>query len=630
VSGEPVSDVDLLVTGIGQLVTPAGACGDGALRGARHGALDVTRDAALAVHDGRVAWAGPADAWRGEARATLDAGGAAVVPGLVDPHTHLVWAGDRLADFEARAAGAGYEAILAAGGGIRHTMRCTAAALARRARRRGAPPPRRPRASGATTVEVKSGYGFTAEAELRMLHAVAALRAVGAGVRRGRDAPPPRAAPDAAERAAYVAARLRRAHPRGGARRLAEAVDVFVEREAFSVDEAAALLTAARAHGLATKLHADQFHAIGGTELAVAPRRAQRRPLRGVGPRADRRAGARATVATLLPGVSLHLGLPAAPGRALIDAGAAVAVGTDLNPGSSPVFSAALPMALAVRLNRLTPAEALVAATANAAAALGRRDRGRLAVGCRADLLVLDADDWRELPYALGRPVVRACSSPATRWRHERRRARTGGRRHAAHRRRRRAAHPRGRGGRGARPRARRARARRGGAHAGEPCLRRAARRRGARGVRHHHRASASCARCTCRPARCARCSATSSSRTPWAWARRSPPRWCAPCCCCAPVARPRRERRARGDGAAAPRLPRARRAPGGPGAGERRGERRPRAAGARRPHAHRRGRGGARRAHDAGRRRAARRRPRARWSSTPRRGSASSTARRR
>ena len=401
-----MSDVDLLVTGIGQLVTPAGACGDGALRGARHGALVVTRDAALAVHDGRVAWAGPADAWRGEARATLDAGGAAVVPGLVDPHTHLVWAGDRLADFEARARGAEYEAILAGGGGIRHTMRCTAGAsldaLVAAARPRLAALA----ASGATTVEVKSGYGFTADAELRMLHAVAALRA---------SAPacdvvatlllhvPPT---DAAGRVAYVADACAALIPEVARARLAEAVDVFVEREAFSVDEAAALLTAARAHGLATKLHADQFHAIGGTELAVAHGALSVDHCEASGP-AQIAALARATtVATLLPGVSLHLGLPAAPGRALIDAGAAVAVGTDLNPGSSPVYSAALPMALAVRLNRLTPAEALVAATANAAAALGRRDRGRLAVGCRADLLVLDADDWRELPYAMGRPVV--------------------------------------------------------------------------------------------------------------------------------------------------------------------------------------------------------------------------------
>ena len=396
---------DLLVTNVGQLVTPEGACGDGPLRGARHGALCVTPRAALAVQGGRVLWAGPAGAWRGEARRVLDAGGAAVVPGLVDPHTHLVWAGDRLADFEARARGEGYEAILARGGGIRHTVRCTAAAsvddLVALARPRLDALVR----SGATTVEVKSGYGLAPDAELRMLAAVARLRAH----------TPAELVPtlllhvppaDAAERAAYVAHACDALVPAAARAGLAEAVDVFVEREAFAVAEAARLLDAAAAHGLAAKLHADQFHALGGTELAAGRGALSADHCEASGPAQVAALAASPTVATLLPGVTLHLGLPPAPGRALVDAGAAVALGTDLNPGSSPVFSAALPAALAVRLNRLTPAEALVAATANAAAALGRRDRGRLAPGCRADFLVLDADDWRELVYALGRNVV--------------------------------------------------------------------------------------------------------------------------------------------------------------------------------------------------------------------------------
>jgi len=396
---------DLLVVNVGQLATPAGACGDGALRGARHGALAITPRAALAVCNGRIAWAGPADAWRGEARRVLDAGGAAVVPGLVDPHTHLVWAGDRLADFEARARGESYEAILARGGGIRHTMRCTAAAtvdeLVALARPRLAALVH----SGATTVEIKSGYGFTDDAELRMLRAVAALRAH----------TPAELVPtlllhvppaDPAERTAYVAHACEVLVPRVAREGLAEAVDVFVEREAFTVEEAARLLDAARAHGLAGKLHADQFHALGGAEMAAARGTLSVDHCEASGPAQVAALAASSTVATLLPGVSLHLGLPPAPGRALVDAGAAVALGTDCNPGSSPVYSAALPAALAVRLNGLTPAEALVAVTANAAAALGRRDRGRLAAGCRADFLVLDAEDWRELMYALGRNVM--------------------------------------------------------------------------------------------------------------------------------------------------------------------------------------------------------------------------------
>ena len=398
-SGAPV---DLLVTRIGQLAT---AAGPGPHRGAAMRDVRVLRDAALAVRDGRVAWAGAADAWRGEARATLDAAGAAVIPGLVDPHTHAVWAGDRLADFEARASGATYEAILAAGGGIRHTMRETAAtdeaALVRGAR------PRLDalRRSGATTIEVKSGYGAEPDAELRMLRAVRALQAERAATLVPTllvHVPPA----DGAARDGYVRTVCDELVPAAAREGLAAAVDVFVERESFTVAEAERILRAARAHGLAVKLHADQFHAVGGTELGVALGALSVDHLEASGAPQVAALAASDTVATLLPGVSLHLGLPAAPGRALVDAGAAVAVGTDLNPGSSPVFSAALPLALAVRLNGLTPAEALVAGTANAAAALGLRDRGALVPGCRADLAVLDAADWREIVYALGRPLA--------------------------------------------------------------------------------------------------------------------------------------------------------------------------------------------------------------------------------
>jgi hypothetical protein len=239
---------DLLVANVGQLVTPEGACGDGPLRGARHSSLRVVPRAALAVRGGRVVWAGPSAEWRGDARATLDAGGAAVVPGLVDPHTHLVWAGDRLDDFEARARGEGYEAILARGGGIRHTVRRTAAApvdaLVALARPRLDALVR----SGATTVEVKSGYGLTPDAELRMLEAVAALRAHSPAELAATllfHLPPA----DPAERRAYVDDACARVVPQVAAAGLAEAVDVFVEREAFTVDEAARLVGAAAACG---------------------------------------------------------------------------------------------------------------------------------------------------------------------------------------------------------------------------------------------------------------------------------------------------------------------------------------------------------------------------------------------
>ena len=158
----------------------------------------------------------------------------------------------------------------------------------------------------------------------------------------------------------------------------------------------------ARDHGLAVKAHVDQFHAIGGVELAIEHGAVSVDHLEASGKPQIMALGLAPTIGVILPGVTLHLGIPAAPGRALIDAGAAVAIGTDCNPGSSPLFSPQLAMALAVRLNGLTPAEALVASTANGAAALQREGVGRLRVGMCADFLVVGSADWRDLPYTLG------------------------------------------------------------------------------------------------------------------------------------------------------------------------------------------------------------------------------------
>ncbi|MBB6098305.1 imidazolonepropionase [Deinobacterium chartae] len=390
-------NAELLLVGISQLATPQGSA---PARGNRQSEVRVIEDAALALEGGRVVWAGPRSGWPGSARETRDLGGRAVVPGLVDPHTHAVWAGDRLADFEARARGDGYEAILARGGGIRSTVRATAAASVQELVDLARPRLEALLRSGATTVEVKSGYGLEPEAELRALEAVAALRA---------HTPleliptllihvPPA---EAQRRARYLEAVCAELVPEVARRGLADAVDVFVEREAFSAAEAERILEAAHRAGLRSKLHADQFHAVGGTELAVRLGSLSVDHLEASGPDQIAALAAGSTVATVLPGVSLHLGLPGAPGRALIDAGAAVAVGSDLNPGSSPLASSALPAALAVRLCGLTPAEALTAATLNAACALGLGDRGRLEAGARADFVVLTARDWRALIYDL-------------------------------------------------------------------------------------------------------------------------------------------------------------------------------------------------------------------------------------
>ena len=393
---------DRLLIGISQLVSPAGL---GAARGVAMGELEIIPDAAIAIAGEHIAWVGPRSEWHGTAAVEQHLSGHAVVPGLVDPHTHAVWAGDRLADFEARVSGIPYESILASGGGIRSTVRHTAAASAETLLALAEHRIRALVRSGATTVEIKSGYGCTRAAELALLEVIAALALrsqVGIEPTLLIHVPPV----DAAARPDYLAMVTTELIPETAQRGLARAVDIFIEREAFTLAEAAAVFAAARANALSVKAHVDQFHAIGGLELAIEHGALSVDHLEASGPAQVRALAASRTVGVILPGVTLHLGLPAAPARALIDAGAAVAVGTDLNPGSSPLFSSQQALALAVRLNRLTPAEALTAATANAAAALGRGDIGRLRPGTRADLLVLESADWRDLPYTLGASPV--------------------------------------------------------------------------------------------------------------------------------------------------------------------------------------------------------------------------------
>jgi imidazolonepropionase len=394
---------DLLVVGISELVTATGA---EARRGRPMRELKTVKQAALAIASDRVAWIGAESDWTGEAEATVHVEGCAVVPGLVDPHTHAVWAGDRLADFDARASGAGYEEILAAGGGIRSTIRATAKASVDELVALAGPRLDLLVASGAIAIEIKSGYGFSISAELKMLEAIQKFSETASA----RIIPtllihiPP---VDTADRASYVDEVSETLIPEVATRKLATSLDIFVEKEAWHIAEAEQMLRAAKHHGLAIKLHSDQFRSIGGVELGIRFGALSIDHLEAATPAQIAALAASSTIATILPGVSLHLGLAAAPGRALIDAGAAVAIGTDLNPGSSPLFSTAAALALAVRLNGLTPQEALVAGTVNAACALGLSDVGRLEVGCPADFLVLHSKDWRDLVYTLGANPVR-------------------------------------------------------------------------------------------------------------------------------------------------------------------------------------------------------------------------------
>jgi len=394
---------ELLLTGISQLVTPFG---DGPKRAAAMRQLRVVPEAAVAVDAGVISWIGPEREWSGSAKSVIDLGGRAVVPGLVDPHTHAVWAGDRLADFEARSTGATYEEILAAGGGIWHTIRETAEKSSEEMAALALPRIEALQRSGATTIEVKSGYGYTLEAELRMLEAVRLLQ----GRTQSRLVPtllihicPERPT----EREIYREMVCNELIPEVARRRLASSVDIFVEHHAWSAEDARIVLACAQTAGLSIKLHTEQFQRVGGLELGVEMGALSVDHLEVCSLEQCELVGRSKTIATILPGVSLHLGLDAAPGRKLIDAGAAVAIGTDLNPGSSPLFSTAAAMGLAVRLNGLTAPESLTACTVNAAAALGLSNVGRLEVGMQADLLVLESADWRDLPYTLGQNMVR-------------------------------------------------------------------------------------------------------------------------------------------------------------------------------------------------------------------------------
>ncbi len=329
----------------------------------------------------------------------LDGRGRVAIPGLVDCHTHPAFAGDRAAEFALRAGGATYEELHAAGGGILSTVRATRAAgpdVLREAveRHRGWM-----RAHGTTTFEGKSGYGLDLDTELEQLRAVAAAGGVPTWL--GAHTVPPEY-PDADSYLDFLIADVLPA-----AAPLAEAADVFLEQGAFDAAHARRYLSACAAAGLVLRLHGDQFTESGAIELAIELEARSVDHLEATGADGVRRLAASAVVGVLLPASALFLGRPMPPGRALVDAGAAIALATDFNPGSSFCESLPLVCSLACTQMRLTPAEALSAVTVNAAHVLGRADnRGRLAAGYAADVVLLDAPDWRHLAYHLGGDVV--------------------------------------------------------------------------------------------------------------------------------------------------------------------------------------------------------------------------------
>ncbi len=398
-----LSEPTLLIHDLAAAVSPAGR---GPLRGKALGELEITYPASVAIAGDRILSVGAPEEVRrefppGPDCETMDGRGKVAFPGLVDCHTHAAFLGDRVREFELRSGGASYEELHAAGGGILSTVNAI----------REASEDELVAATklhldwmlehGTMTAEAKSGYGLEFEFELKMLRAIQRAGAdhpveVSATLLAAHAVPPEfDAAPD------YVEYLIQDVLPE--AANHASAADIFLERGAFEAPESRRYLEACQDHGLALRLHGDQFSERGAIDLAIELGARSVDHLEVTGEEGVRKLAASEVAAVLLPPCVLFLDLPRPPARRLVDEGAVVALATDLNPGSSFCESLPLAMSLACTQLGLSPSEALAAGTANAAHVLGLNgEAGRLAPGHRADVLILDNPDWRYLTYHLG------------------------------------------------------------------------------------------------------------------------------------------------------------------------------------------------------------------------------------
>jgi len=399
----------LLITGASQLLTLRG---DGPRRGNSLSNLSLIKDGALLVRDGLISAVGTrAEVEKlAEARGAekIDLGGRVALPGFVDSHTHLVHASSRAEEYELKIAGASYEEIARKGGGIVNSVKKLRAATGEALKQRALAALKRFAAHGTTTLEAKSGYGLDVASELKILRLHKELAAeqpleivstfLGAHVVPAEF----RGKAGGAER--YIQMIEQRMLPHIGEGRLAEFCDVFCDRGAFTVEQSKRVLQAGRQWGLEPRVHAEQLSRTGAARLAILLRAASCDHLEKVNKSDIVALGKSETVATLLPGCDFHLGLKEyAPARALIEAGAIVSLATDYNPGTSPTLSMPMILSLACTQLRMTAAEAIVAATINAAHALRReKSIGSLEVGKQADLAVFEVADYREIPYYFG------------------------------------------------------------------------------------------------------------------------------------------------------------------------------------------------------------------------------------
>ncbi len=390
--------MDLLVANIAELATPQGRA---PVQGTRMAELTVLREAFVLCRGGLVETFGPMEslpAWDGP---VLDAGGRTCTPGLVDAHTHTVFAGSRVEEFLARARGEPYT-----GGGIVTSARALGESSVEELVTVARPRLQAMLRRGVTTVEAKSGYGLSWENELKILQAVDTLAHEGAPelipTFLGAHAVPPEW-----ERSAYVEHVISDMLPRVAASGLATFCDVFCDRGFFTVEESERILQAAQGQGLKVKLHADELADTGAAALAARLGATSADHLLRASPAGLRAMTEAGVVGVLLPGTAFVLQEPYAPARTMIDGDLAVALGTDFNPGSCPLISLPLCLSLAVLRMKMSPEETLCAATLNAAAAVGAADRlGSVEPGKAADLVLWDMPTYRELPYWVGHDLA--------------------------------------------------------------------------------------------------------------------------------------------------------------------------------------------------------------------------------
>lgn len=411
-TSQVVQSATMIIHSIGELALPP-ASKHGAVHGKRMGEVSRLKNAAIAISGEKIIAIGGSDeVLKSHSNAKdielFDAGGKLVTPGLVDPHTHLIFGGNRANEFIMRCQGKTYSEIADAGGGIVASMRATRSATAGELAKTGLLRLQRMLQSGTTTCEVKTGYGLDEKSELAMLQAIYQLQ---------KEQPveliatfmPAHAVPPGADREGYVqeivdsmlahALELSKQHHAAP-----PIIDVFCDKGYFTLEDTRKIFKAAESLGLPTKVHADEFVNLGATALAVEHRSLSADHLLNVSDEEIEKLATSATVAVLLPGTSFYLNLDEhAPARKMIERGAAVALGSDFNPGSCHIFSLPLIWGLACLHLRMTAEEALTALTVNSAYAIGAGDKvGQIAAGYQADITIYDVHSLEEVPYNLG------------------------------------------------------------------------------------------------------------------------------------------------------------------------------------------------------------------------------------